>query len=76
MVAPRHDAVEGSGAGGHVDAQVSVRVDYAITPLGASLMPVLRSVREWAEANMDEVLTARESFDTENTVRSGNAARS
>ncbi|GAB4585937.1 winged helix-turn-helix transcriptional regulator [Nocardia sp. IFM 10818] len=59
-----------------VTAQVPVRVDYAITRLGASLMPVLRSVCEWAEANTDEVLTARENFGTENTIRSGNAVRS
>ena len=42
---------------------VPVRVDYALTPLGHCLLDVLRQVKGWAEAHMDEVLAARERYD-------------
>ena len=40
-----------------------VRVDYALTPLGASLMGVVRQIKAWAEANMDAVRDARAAYD-------------
>src|SRR3954447_22285708 len=46
-----------------VTPSVPVRVDYALTPLGASLMPVVRQIKAWAEANMDAVLQARAAYD-------------
>ncbi|MFB8002911.1 winged helix-turn-helix transcriptional regulator [Nocardia sp. NPDC056000] len=49
-----------------VTPQVPVRVDYSLTPLGVSLLPILAMLKEWAEANMDEVFAARASFDTVN----------
>lgn len=49
-----------------VTPQVPVRVDYSLTPLGVSLLPILAMLKEWAEANMDEVFAARASFDTAN----------
>jgi len=48
---------------------VPVRVDYALTPLGASLLTILAAIKDWAEANMDEVLLARERYDE--NARSG-----
>jgi DNA-binding HxlR family transcriptional regulator len=42
---------------------VPVRVDYALTPLGASLLTILAAIKDWAEANMDEVFVARERYD-------------
>jgi DNA-binding HxlR family transcriptional regulator len=42
-----------------VTAAVPVRVDYALTPLGEDLAPVLGAIREWAETHMDDVLAAR-----------------
>lgn len=42
---------------------VPVRVDYRLTPLGTSLLPVVAAIKDWAEQNMDQVLTARERFD-------------
>ncbi|WP_327710973.1 helix-turn-helix transcriptional regulator [Streptomyces sp. NBC_00464] len=42
---------------------VPVRVDYALTPLGESLVPVMRTIKAWAEQNMDEVLAARAGYD-------------
>jgi DNA-binding HxlR family transcriptional regulator len=42
---------------------VPVRVDYRLTPLGTSLLPVVAAIKDWAEQHMDQVLTARERFD-------------
>ncbi|MFD8380357.1 winged helix-turn-helix transcriptional regulator [Streptomyces sp. NPDC059679] len=46
-----------------VTPSVPVRVDYALTPLGENLAGLMRSVKEWAEAHMDEVQTARAAYD-------------
>jgi DNA-binding HxlR family transcriptional regulator len=46
-----------------VTPSVPVRVDYALTPLGESLMPVVRHIKAWAESNMDAVLDARAAYD-------------
>ncbi len=46
-----------------VTPAVPVRVEYALTPLGDRLVPLLHSLREWAEHNMDEVRAARERHD-------------
>jgi DNA-binding HxlR family transcriptional regulator len=42
---------------------VPVRVDYELTPLGRSLVPVLVGIKDWAEAHMDEVDAARRTYD-------------
>jgi DNA-binding HxlR family transcriptional regulator len=44
-------------------ATVPVTVEYSLTPLGETLIPVLAGVRDWAEAHVAEVVTARERFD-------------
>jgi DNA-binding HxlR family transcriptional regulator len=44
---------------------VPVRVDYRLTPLGTSLLPVVAAIKGWAEQNMDDVLAARERFDAD-----------
>ncbi|EME98977.1 helix-turn-helix transcriptional regulator [Streptomyces mobaraensis NBRC 13819 = DSM 40847] len=46
-----------------VTPAVPVRVDYALTPLGESLVPLMRAIKTWAESNMDDVLAARARFD-------------
>ncbi|MBP2473682.1 DNA-binding HxlR family transcriptional regulator [Crossiella equi] len=46
-----------------VTPSVPVRVDYALTPLGVSLHQVVRQLKLWAEANMDEVYSANEDYD-------------
>ena len=46
-----------------VTAGVPVQVDYALTPLGLSLMPVMAAVTSWAEANIDRLDTARRNYD-------------
>lgn len=47
-----------------VTPAVPVRVDYALTPLGRSLLPVIRAVTEWAEQHIEEVDAAHEAYDT------------
>jgi|HigsolmetaAR202D_1030399.scaffolds.fasta_scaffold35197_2 DNA-binding HxlR family transcriptional regulator len=46
-----------------VTPTVPIRTDYELTPLGASLLPVLRHLKEWAEAHMGEVDAARDAYD-------------
>ena len=43
---------------------VPVTVTYALTDLGLSLQDVMRGLKAWAEAHMDEVLAHREAYDT------------
>ncbi|MBM6582284.1 helix-turn-helix transcriptional regulator [Microvirga sp. BT689] len=40
------------------------RVDYQLTGLGCSLLKTVRGLGEWAIANRDEILAARQRFDT------------
>lgn len=47
-----------------VTPAVPVRVTYELTPLGRSLLPVMRAIKGWAEEHMDEVHAARDSYDT------------
>ena len=48
-----------------VTPQVPVRVDYELTELGRTLMPVMQAVKLWAEAHMDQVHEARERYDAQ-----------
>ncbi len=45
-----------------VYAVVPPMVEYTLTPLGATLIPLLGALKEWAEDHMDEVLAARQSY--------------
>src|SRR5262245_2149823 len=47
-----------------VTATVPVTVTYELTDLGVSLQAVMRGIKRWAEANMDEVLANRERYDS------------
>jgi DNA-binding HxlR family transcriptional regulator len=42
---------------------VPPRVDYALTPLGSSLVPLLFMMREWVFAHEDEVQAAQSAYD-------------
>jgi DNA-binding HxlR family transcriptional regulator len=46
-----------------VTPTVPVTVTYELTDLGLSLHEVMRGIKLWAEAHMDEVLTNREEYD-------------
>lgn len=47
-----------------VTPAVPVRVDYELTPLGHTLLPVMRSIKVWAEAHIEEVESARVAYDS------------
>ncbi|MEU9441947.1 helix-turn-helix domain-containing protein [Streptomyces sp. NPDC048304] len=49
-----------------VTPAVPVRVDYALTPLGASLAGLLTAVKDWAETHFEDVRAAREHYDAQN----------
>ncbi|MET8324306.1 helix-turn-helix domain-containing protein [Micromonospora sp. NPDC005189] len=46
-----------------VTAGVPARVDYRLTPLAESLLPVQRAIKAWAETHIAEVHEARERYD-------------
>ncbi|MBL0885968.1 winged helix-turn-helix transcriptional regulator [Myceligenerans indicum] len=46
-----------------VTPSVPVRVDYAITPLGTSLVAVVGRLKVWAERHMTDVDAARAAYD-------------
>jgi DNA-binding HxlR family transcriptional regulator len=46
-----------------VQASVPVRVDYALTDLGAGVGEVLGALSCWAVEHMDDVLAAREAYE-------------
>jgi DNA-binding HxlR family transcriptional regulator len=46
-----------------VTPSVPVRVDYGLTPLGGSLLAVVRTINEWARRHMADVDAARARYD-------------
>ena len=46
-----------------VTPAVPVRVDYALTPLGESLMPAVNAVKTWAEQHIGEIQASRVAYD-------------
>jgi DNA-binding HxlR family transcriptional regulator len=44
-------------------ASVPVRVDYQLTPLGRTLLPVVRAIKDWSETHISEVHAARVAYD-------------
>lgn len=47
-----------------VTPTVPVRVDYGLTDLGYTLLPIQRAIKSWAETHIDEVQAAREAHTT------------
>ena len=47
-----------------ITPSVPVRVDYQLTGLGATLLPVMRGIKSWAEDNFDEVERNRGRYDS------------
>ncbi|MGX7729050.1 winged helix-turn-helix transcriptional regulator [Rhodococcus sp. 2H158] len=52
-----------------VTPSVPPRVDYRLTPLGESLVPIVAELKDWAESNIADILVHREQYDraTRNT---------
>jgi DNA-binding HxlR family transcriptional regulator len=46
-----------------VTPSVPVRVDYELTALGESLLPIQRAIKDWAETHIEQVQQARASYD-------------
>ena len=46
-----------------ITPSVPMRVDYELTDLGQSLVPVLQQLKHWSETHIEQVLAARESFE-------------
>ena len=47
----------------HAIATVPVTVEYSITPLGRTLAAAVDHLRDWAERNLKDVLTAQRRYD-------------
>ena len=45
-----------------ITASVPVRVDYQLTPLGRTLLPVVRAIKDWSETHISEVHAARVAY--------------
>ena len=59
-----------------VSGSASPRVEYRLTPLGESLLPVMAVVTGWAERHIGDVDAARVAYDTLITPGQGAAPRS
>lgn len=46
-----------------VTHSVPARVDYALTDLGESLIPVVRAAKAWAETHIEQIHAARAAYD-------------
>ena len=46
-----------------ITVSVPVRVDYELTPLGRTLLPVVRAIKDWSENHIAEVHAARAVYD-------------
>lgn len=47
-----------------VYAVVPPKVEYRLTEVGRSLMPIIKNLTEWAAANMNRVMEHRRRFET------------
>jgi DNA-binding HxlR family transcriptional regulator len=45
-----------------ITPSVPVRVDYQLTPLGHTLLPVVRAIKDWSETHIAEVQAARAAY--------------
>ncbi|MEW2624157.1 helix-turn-helix domain-containing protein [Streptomyces sp. NPDC048106] len=52
-----------------VQAGPARHVEYALTPLGRSLLELLDAARAWAEEHLEEVLDAREAASKDGRLR-------
>jgi len=46
-----------------VYASVPPKVEYSLTPLGRTLISLVEEIRVWAEAHIESVLEAQQTFD-------------
>ena len=48
-----------------VTPSVPVRVDYELTPLGQTLLPLLAAIKSWVESHLPDVAAARTQYDVD-----------
>jgi DNA-binding HxlR family transcriptional regulator len=53
-----------------VYASVPPKVEYSLTELGRTLVGILEAIREWSEKNIQDVLKARDDYDTKTRFES------
>ena len=46
-----------------VTPTVPLRVDYELTPLGMTLQPLLQALKSWSEANIGDIMAARDDYE-------------
>ena len=46
-----------------ITPSVPVRVDYELTSLGRTLLPVVRAIKDWSESHIAEIHAARTGYD-------------
>ena len=46
-----------------ITPSVPVRVDYELTSLGRTLLPVVRAIKNWSESHIAEIHAARAGYD-------------
>jgi DNA-binding HxlR family transcriptional regulator len=46
-----------------ITPSVPVRVDYELTSLGCTLLPVVRAIKAWSAGHIAEIRTARTAYD-------------
>ncbi len=52
-----------------VFAEVPIRVEYQLTETGASLVPIIKQLTEWAVQNMKSIMEHRKNFEMENASK-------
>ncbi|WUJ12292.1 helix-turn-helix transcriptional regulator [Actinoplanes sp. NBC_00393] len=58
-----------------VHATVPPRVDYALTPLGATLHETIRTLVTWTESHQGEIVAARNTYDRRVVAEKAEAER-
>ena len=48
-----------------VYAEVPPRVEYALTPLGRNLYELITTIREWSNANVQDIIAAQQQYDAQ-----------
>jgi DNA-binding HxlR family transcriptional regulator len=46
-----------------ITPSVPVRVDYELTALGETILPVVVAIKQWSEAHISEIHAARDTYD-------------
>ena len=46
-----------------VTPTVPLRVDYELTPLGLTLLPLLQALKSWSESHIGDIMAARDDYE-------------